>query len=439
MTDVTSVMCADGCAGCSAECAACSSSGCADCGGCTTARTMTAARAASVTLATEHLQLLADEEAELAFNPNQPRDAKGRWVKGGGSLPNIDTGPHPRDYGNFTPTPDRSWGRRQENLGRRKPRLDSSGDLKPGDVIPMDGERWGSVVPGKTTARTRGYTQVVEDGSPYSRQVDTNAIKRRIDAYAAENAWRDAGGSKEQFDGRANRPTSEPEAEAAAPTKKRAAPRPRAPKGTTPAPAPAAPDEGEKSPDMGGEYIPQHLADVRDYLDGEKKAPLPLSYLYGGVSKESWRKFFSPGQRARVLRESHEIHDRMPDDARDKSMLARAIGWLEEIAEEEKPGYVPSASRKVQEHLAKKAGSPTPMPAAVFYSQVEPQSWRDHFTPKQRARALREMKRELKKIQKGPHYKGRYSDEGLLDRTITLLEGIESEQRTNAAPPPTNI
>jgi hypothetical protein len=440
VTDVTSVMCADGCAGCSAECAACSSSGCADCGGCSAVRMATAVRTASAALAIEHLHLLSEEEAELAFNPNQPRDAKGRWIKGGGSAPSINTGPSPRDYGNFTPTSDQRWAQQQRALGpRRKPRLDSSGDLKPEDVVPTGDGGWATVVPGKNTARTAGYAQVVRDGEPYSNAESISSIKSRIDAYAAEKAWRDAGGSKEQFDGRAGRPASEPEGSPTPGTAKtKRAVKPRTAK-ATPAPAPAAVDENEPSPDMGSEYIPQHLADVRDYLDGKKKAPLPLSYLYGGVSKDSWRKFFSPGQRARVLRESREIRDGMSDDARDKGMLDRAVGWLEEIAEEEKPGYVPSASRKVQDHLATGEQKGAPLPLATLYGQVEPQSWRDHFTPKQRAKALRNAKRELKRIQKGPHYKGRYSDEGLLDRTIQLLEGIESEQRTAAAPPPSNL
>lgn len=439
MTEVASVMCADGCAGCSAECAACSSSGCGDCGGCTTARTVTAARAASVTLASEHLQLLSDEEAELAFNPNQPRDAKGRWIKGaGGSAPSINTGPNPRDHGNFTPTADARWTQRQKALGRRKPRTDSSGDLKPEDVVPMGDGGWATVVPGKNTARTKGYVQVVRDGEPYSNMESISSIKARIDEYAAEKSWRDAGGSKEQFEGRAGRPASEPEGTPTPGTAKtKRAVKPRTAK-TTPAPAPA-PDESEQSPDMGSEYIPQHLADVRDYLDGKKKAPLPLSYLYGGVSKESWRKFFSPGQRARVLRESREIRDGMSDDARDKGMLDRAVGWLEEIAAEEAPGYVPSASLKARNYLDGGRDAKPPLPLAVLFGEVDSQSWRTHFTPKQRAKALREAKRELKKIQKGPRYKGSYSDEGLLDRTIRLLEGIESERLTSAAPPPTNL
>jgi hypothetical protein len=400
---------------------------------------MTAARAASATLAIEHLQLLSDEEAELAFNPNQPRDAKGRWIKGGGSAPSINTGPNPRDYGNFTPTADARWTQRQKQLGRRKARTDSSGDLKPEDVVPMGDGGWATVVPGKNTARTAGYTQVVRDGEPYSNMESTSSIKSRIDAYAAEKAWRDAGGSKEQFDGRANRPASEPEGSPTPGTAKtKRAVKPRTAKTPKAAPAPA-PNENEPSPDMGSEYIPQHLADVRDYLDGKKKAPLPLSYLYGSVSKESWRKFFSPGQRARVLRESREIRDGMSDDARDKGMLDRAVGWLEEIAAEEAPGYVPSASVKARTYLDGGRDAKPPLPVAVLFGEVDSQSWRNHFTPKQRAKALREAKRELKKIQKGRHYPGRYSDQAKLEQTISLLEGIESERLTSAAPPPTNL
>jgi predicted ABC-type ATPase len=101
--------------------------------------------------------------------------------------------------------------------------------------------------------------------------------------------------------------------------------------------SPGAIDESEKSPTPApGAYIPPHIRETQRYLDGEGRAMLPLSYLYGQIGKQSWRDHFAPGQRARVLRESREILKGMSETARDRPMVERTIKWLEEILEEEK-------------------------------------------------------------------------------------------------------
>ena len=72
----SAVMCAQGCSGCSAECAACAS-GCAGCAGCDSARLAAGSVRARVAIAVMRLLGL----GEFAFDVDQLRDRRGRWVK----------------------------------------------------------------------------------------------------------------------------------------------------------------------------------------------------------------------------------------------------------------------------------------------------------------------------------------------------------------------
>jgi len=94
------------------------------------------------------------------------------------------------------------------------------------------------------------------------------------------------------------------------------------------APREAAP----KRPGSDG-YVPRHIKEVQDFLDGGR-APLPLSYLYGGVSKQSYRDHFTPQDRARVLSELRSISTRMSPEARDRPQVDAAIKALEELLAE---------------------------------------------------------------------------------------------------------
>ncbi len=152
---------------------------------------------------------------ELAFDPDQLRDRRGRWVKDprSGALPSTGGGagaggssavkrsPSPRDFGNFTPTNDALWAQRQERLGKRTPAA-TPADIKRGAVIPMDGGGWAKVMqdPYTTPARKRGYVQILEDGAAYARDYSVSSASEDVRRNAAERAWREAGGTREAFD-----------------------------------------------------------------------------------------------------------------------------------------------------------------------------------------------------------------------------------------------
>lgn len=225
-------MCADGCAGCSAECAACAA-GCAGCAGCDSGRGggAPAAFGARAALAAIRLATI----AELAFNPHQPRDARGRWIKAV-SAPDVDIN------------------------------------------LPRPSEGGGAGAGGRAVRK---------------------AAKETPSAPKAPRA-------------------------------------PKAPKADiTEVSTPTAPEAKTVRPVPADGYVPAHIKEVQDYLDGTRRPALPLTYLYGGVSKESYQSHFTPQDRARILGELKDIRSGMKEDARDRPMVDRTIKDLEEIRQDE--------------------------------------------------------------------------------------------------------
>lgn len=233
MDDAPAVTCGDKCGGCSAECAACSAQMCADCGGCNHAREMgRRGRAAAASLALLQIGLSAD----FGFNPLQKRGPDGRFIKMGGpgsaggkrrgkpkaerpvesvaapAAPKLvpDTGPDPADYGNFTPTEDAAWNLLQKRLGKRTPKTDA-GEPEVGDVVPTRDGKWQEVIGGAVPKYLRDSINVRDDAKNYRHTENIPGIKRRVADYAAEQAWRDAGGSKARLEGRAPTPKAQRE------------------------------------------------------------------------------------------------------------------------------------------------------------------------------------------------------------------------------------
>lgn len=120
-----------------------------------------------------------------------------------------DAGPQPVG---FTPRSDAEWNLTQKRLGKRTARTDSDGELKPGDIVPTKDGKWAEVL-GRDTSlfwERNGLEgiKVRDDSKSYVNTQSSADIKKRIEAYAAEKAWRDAGGSKDRLDGVAKAPVN---------------------------------------------------------------------------------------------------------------------------------------------------------------------------------------------------------------------------------------
>jgi hypothetical protein len=105
----------------------------------------------------------------------------------------------------FTPHTDAEWNQMQKRLGKRTPRLDPDGDLQPGDIVPTKDGKWQEVLrPDTSKFWERNGLQgwmVRDDAKGYVHAESGADAKKRIEAYAAERAWREAGGSKDKLDG----------------------------------------------------------------------------------------------------------------------------------------------------------------------------------------------------------------------------------------------
>ena len=113
----------------------------------------------------------------------------------------------------FAPMADKDWNMLQKRLGKRTPRLDSDGELQPGDIVPTKDGKWQEVLgpdPAKFYERNGMVgIKVRDDAKGYVHGEDAASIKKRIEAYAAEKAWRDSGGSKDRLDGKATAPVDQ--------------------------------------------------------------------------------------------------------------------------------------------------------------------------------------------------------------------------------------
>jgi hypothetical protein len=113
----------------------------------------------------------------------------------------------------FTPMADKDWNMLQKRLGKRTPRLDPDGELNPGDIVPTRDGKWQEVLgpdPAKFYERNGMVgIKVRDDAKGYVHGEDAASIKKRIEAYAAEKAWRDSGGSKDRLDGNASAPVDQ--------------------------------------------------------------------------------------------------------------------------------------------------------------------------------------------------------------------------------------
>lgn len=113
----------------------------------------------------------------------------------------------------FTPMADKDWNMLQKRLGKRTPRLDPDGELQPGDIVPTKDGKWQEVLgpdPAKFYERNGMVgIKVRDDAKGYVHGEDAASIKKRIEAYAAEKAWRDSGGSKDRLDGNASGPVDQ--------------------------------------------------------------------------------------------------------------------------------------------------------------------------------------------------------------------------------------
>lgn len=120
-----------------------------------------------------------------------------------------DRGPAPVG---FTPRSDAEWNLIQKRLGKRTARTDPEGDLQPGDIVPTRDGKWQEVLrpdPSKFWERngTQGW-MVRDDAKGYVHGEGANTMRQQIERYAAEKAWRDAGGSKDRLDGVAKAPVN---------------------------------------------------------------------------------------------------------------------------------------------------------------------------------------------------------------------------------------
>lgn len=114
-----------------------------------------------------------------------------------------DTGPDPSNFGQFRPTPDEEWALQERRLRKRTPQLDPDADFQPGDVVPTSDGRWQEILPGQVRERFgEKYVNVEDDAKGYRHTETVTNIRSRVRRYAAEKAWRDAGGSKDRFDGK---------------------------------------------------------------------------------------------------------------------------------------------------------------------------------------------------------------------------------------------
>lgn len=114
-----------------------------------------------------------------------------------------DIGPDPADFGHFRPTPDEEWALQERRLKKRTPQLDPDADFKPGDVVPTSDGKWQEILPGDVRERFgEQYVNVVDDSKGYRHTETITNIRSRVRRYAAERAWRDAGGSKDRLEGR---------------------------------------------------------------------------------------------------------------------------------------------------------------------------------------------------------------------------------------------
>lgn len=90
---------------------------------------------------------------------------------------------------------------------------------------------------------------------------------------------------------------------------------------------------GRQRPGSGGN-VPTDVRDVQEYLDGGDLPAISLPAAYGGISKESYRKHFTPQERTRVLDELRDIRKGMSSSDHEWSGVKNAIKALEELQEE---------------------------------------------------------------------------------------------------------
>lgn len=80
------------------------------------------------------------------------------------------------------------------------------------------------------------------------------------------------------------------------------------------------------------EAHPQHIQDVMNVLAGKPaRSGLPQSYLFAGVSRDSYQRSFTPEQRAQALARLTSIRAGMRGDSRDVAGVDRAIADLRSI------------------------------------------------------------------------------------------------------------
>mgnify|MGYP001605841598 CR=1 FL=1 len=262
---------------------------------------------------------------ELAFDPDQLRDRRGRWVKdprsgarpsegggagAGGRRSTAGTGgsasastsasePHPVDERAELRAIQLAEIDRDVAAGRRRDAIQTRIDRaeiairRHADAVKMhdnepDDQRWTDELREAEADLTKqgvkiepyGYTQTGHGGSTV-----------RYNAFGAHD---ERAGREAELDARP---------------------------GAT-GPAPEAP---QPKPD---EYVPEHIREVQQYLTGEKRATLPLTYLYGGPGREAYEKYFTPEQRERVLGELLAIEAGLSEDARDRPVVKKAIDAL---------------------------------------------------------------------------------------------------------------
>lgn len=118
-----------------------------------------------------------------------------------------DRGPAPVG---FKPNTDADWRLLEKRLGKRTARTDPEGDLQIGDVVPTHDGKWQTVEGGQIYPRRDADTHVnvKDDAKGYRHTEAVATIKRRIEEYNAEKAWRGQGGSKDRLDGVAAAPVA---------------------------------------------------------------------------------------------------------------------------------------------------------------------------------------------------------------------------------------